>query len=490
MAKLDFGEWLPDLPDNENPGAILVKNCLPLLTSYTEFRELTTFSNALAAAAVGAFTIRDSGGTVNNFAGDSDDLYELTSSTTWSNISKSAGAYSSSFWDFTNFLDRVVATDGSTAVQYYDMNGGSSAFADLPGSPPIAKYVGVVRDFLVLGNIIGSSDVGADGLQWSGFNNTELWIPSLSTQSGFQSLRGTGGEIKRIVPGTEGVIFQENSIQNMVYIGPPTIWRWDEFTTKHGTPSAKSVAWSKDFVFYYSQEGFMQLDRRTKEITPIGENKINEWFLKTVAANEIVNIQSAINRKLNVVLWAFKTSTNNILNNRLLLYNWMSKRWAYAEVDTQFISEFASASSHLDELDTVLGAGGIDTNSISVDSDVFSGGVVSFLGFDGSNKSGTFQGDPLVAEIDTSEFSQEDRMLFVDETRPIVDSIGGTVQVAPLTRNDLNASPNIGSYVGLNSIGSANLRKTSRYHKFRVRVTGGFKHAQRIEFIPEQKGKR
>lgn len=490
MPELQFGEWLPDLPHNKNPGAIEAKNCIPKLTSYEEFKALSAFGSALTDMARGSFWLRSTSGAAFNFAADANHLYLFDGVNTWDDVSKVGNVYNADAWDFVNFQNRVIATDGGASdLQYFDV-GTSTLFADLPGSPPRARVLGVVRDFVLLGNYEIGSEIESGGLAWCGFNNTDLWTPSLSTQSGRRRTRGDGGEVVRIVSGTQGLVFREHGILLVRYVGSPNIFQVDDITSRHGTPAGRSVVWTKDLAFYYSTEGFYQLNRQSLELTAIGTNKVDQWFREHAAAGDIFNVQGSVDRLRNLVFWAFRTSTSSPTFDRIIIYNWATKRWSYAELETEWISEFVSVGYNLDTIGAVLG-GDIDSASINVDSQVYSGGALTLMGFDTSHISSTFDGPALTAEIDTGEHGLEDARGYVNGVRPIVESsTSPTVTVAPVTRNRVQDNPVTGAFKAVNAIGQCDMRVNARYHRYRVRVAGGFTHATRIEFELKKRGKK
>lgn len=491
MAKLAFGEWLPDLPANESTGALLAKNCIPLANSYTQFRGLQSFSSALTGVARGNFWMRSAAGAVFNFAGDATRLYLYDGAAAWTNVSRPATTYSASAWDFISFQDRILATDGGASdIQYYDA-GVSTTFDNLPGSPPRGKVLGVVRDFVLIGNYVIGAEVESGGLAWSGFNNTALWTPLLSTQSGRRRTRGGGGPVQRIVSGTRGLVFRENAVLLVSYVGPPNIFQVDDVTTLHGTPAPRSVTWTEDFAFYYSAEGFYQINRRSLELTPIGAFKVNAWFIDNAAATEIVNMQGTVDRTRNLVYWAFKSSSSSTSFDRILVYNRLAQRWAYAELSVEYIGEFSSVGYNLDTIGAILG-GNIDSTSISVDSAAFAGGGTSLLGFNTSHQAATFSGAALTAEIDTSEYEvAEGRRGYTNGARPVVETtVSSTIDVAPLTRGRTQDNAVLGSYAAVNAIGLVDLRVNARYQRYRVRIAGGFTHAVRIDLPLKSRGRR
>lgn len=491
--ELDFSEWLPDLPAYKNPGALLAKNCIPEAMSYRELRSLQSFASAISGQARGSFWLRSKSGTVFNFAGDAANLYKYNGAGAWSNINKPATTYTAGFWDFVNFKERVICTDGGNGpLQYFDCDTPSTTFLDLPGSPPRCEVLGVCRDFVLLGNYVIGSESESGGYAWSGFNNTELWNPSQATQSGRSRTRGIGGAVKRIVSGSVAYGFHESAIRQISYVGPPTIFRIDDVTVLHGTPAPRSVCWFRDMIYYYSQEGFYELDRTTGQLNAIGESKVDQWFTDNAAVNDITNMMGAVDRVNNLVFWAFRSSTSSVTYDRILIYNRARKRWAYAELSCEFIGEFASTGYNLDTIGAVLG-GNIDSASIPVDSDAYAGGGVALLAFDPSHVSSTFAGPALTAEIDTAEFSADgNARSYTDGVVPIVESVTSpTTQVAPLTRDLIDGNPVLGSFVTKNAIGQCDMRVDARYLRFRVKISGGFTAAKSVKILnPRPRGRR
>ena len=116
---------------------------------------------------------------------------------------------------------------------------------------PIARHVSSVRDFLILGNL--TDDPTA--IHWSGFGNYAIWGHDLSTQTDAQDLPAEAGRIQAMVPGTTGLIFQDFSMTEMEYVGPPVIFKLTEHERERGTPAPKSVVW-------YGSQSVLLLTRR------------------------------------------------------------------------------------------------------------------------------------------------------------------------------------------------------------------------------------
>ena len=471
---IEFGEWLPDLPARNNPGALVATNVIPQLKGYRSLKSLQSFSNALTNVCLGAFWAQDSSNTVNNFAGDVSKLYRLNAGVTWVDETGTSGPYNASNWDFTKFGDRIIAANDQDPLQYWDL-GVSTNFADLPGSPPNAARIATVRNFVMLGDI---PSLGPNFIKWSGYNNSEVWAASLATQSDRSELRGKGGRVQRIVPGKIGIIFQEHAIWRAIYSGPPRIFDIDEDEQARGTPAPNSVTWLGGTIWYYGWDDFYRLDAGVKGSKPIGANRIARWFKNNAAADALDSMRGAVDRRNQLIFWAFKSSSSAPINDKLIVYNWAANKWACAEVDTEVIAEYVSPGFTLDELDVPLSAG-IDIDSIPVESSQYLGGAVNIQAFNSAHQAATFDGSALSATLDTKELDAGNERIIVNGIRPMVESDGSaSVTVALGTRNSLNETPAFSTARAVNPrSGVADMRSNARYNRARIQTTGDFEQA-------------
>lgn len=473
---LPFGEWLPDQADLGNAVQV-VRNAIPQAKSYRSVRSLQVVSDALDSACLGSEWAKASDGTYYVFAGDAGKLY-LLSGTTFSDVSK-AGGYTSTGWEFVIWGSRVIAASLDEPMQYYDL-GTSSLFAALPGSPPKAKHVAVVRDFIVAGNVEDGGTVYPYRLRWSGFNNSEQWASSLAAQSDYQDLYGRGGAIKHITSGETALIFQEHSIRRMTYVGPPLIFRIDEIESDRGLYASNSVAQSGDTVYYYSHDGFFVKQGNNPSI-PIGAEKVDRFFSGDLQADSIDLVYGAIDRRNKMVCWTYPSKTTG--SNRIIVYRWDIKKWGLLDIDAALIVEASSPTYYLDDLDLILGAD-IDTYSINVDSDGYAGGVVSLFAFNASNQLCTFSGDDEKATVETGEM---DGRISVKSVRPLFD---GTGSISAGTRDKQSDNYSYGSPQTENVKGEMNFRTSAKYHRFKAEISGGFDHAQGVEIIYREEGRK
>lgn len=128
-------EFAPDMPAFNARASAKALNVVPrTLTSYGPLQDISPYSSALTNRCQGAAAFLDSSSDVDVFAGDSADLYLLTSaSTSFSAVSNGTHPYtapSDALWSFAQFGQRILAAEINDPIQSYLM-GSSSKFADL-----------------------------------------------------------------------------------------------------------------------------------------------------------------------------------------------------------------------------------------------------------------------------------------------------------------------------------------------------------------------
>lgn len=484
---LPFGEWLPDLPAISNPGSTLALNVMPHQGSFLQMKSLSVTSDALSAACRGAASMSDKDGNTEDYAGDTTKLYRQASNA-WAD--KSGATYTTAatggYWEFLKWGEGVIATNFADAVQYKALGAGTN-FAALGGSPPKARHIGSVRSFVVLGDIDDGTHQPST-IAWSGQNAETSWgNPNPATQSDRQLLSGDGGAVMAVLSGDIGVVMQERSIWTMEYTGPPVVFRLSEVSVGVGTPAARSCVRHGNTIFFFGQDGFYRYDIG-QGLTRIGDKKVDLWFQSRVSKDDYWKITSAIDVPNAKVVWGYPTGAGD--PDELLIYDWTTGQWSYAEQDHQIIYKGRAAGTTLEGLDSISAS--IDALADSLDSDAWKGGALALYGFDTSNKSGAFNGAVKTARLETTELALPDgSTFFCNSTRPLVQGDGsGTNTVYLGTRNLLDANYSFGSGATANSIGEHNFRKAARYMRFRCDIAGGFERAVGVRVNVQSNGVR
>lgn len=430
--RIKLASWTPDTvgdpEDFQAPTQQDTKNVYPAASGYAPVKALAALSTTgLDTKALGAFSAVQTDGTVHTFGGTAAKLL-LLSGTTFSDVSISGGYNCSERWEFAQFGARIIATEIDDAVQYYDL-GSSTLFADLAGSPPKARHIGIVRDFVMLGNTENSSSE----LYWSGFNDSDQWTKG-TNQCDSQTLPD-GGWINAIVGGEVGYVFQDTVIRRVIYVGPPTIFQIDVVQRNRGTDAPASVVDVGDQIYFHDHDGFYKLDKASGGVEPIGYQKFDNWFSSHVDADFSVNITSSFDPANKLIYWSF-VSTDALVTtyaDTALIYNYARGEGAYAKFDHEMLFPALTESLTLEGLSSLYS--NLETVPASLDSRVWTGGAAYAAAFTTGHQLAAFTGDTLAATLSTAYFEGvPGRRSMVTEIRPVCDTSAMTAQITSYER--------------------------------------------------------
>lgn len=466
---IPVSDWLPDQPVfNGSAGEAL--NVIPRARSYGPFASFQAYStNGLTARAQGGGAYRAPNNTIGHYAGDANKLYRLTNGTSW--VDASAYPYSTGTdeqWRFAQFGPLVIAVNGFNPPQKVQIaNNGN--FADLGGSPPIAKYIAIVRDFLFLANL--STD--AQSVQWSAINNAESWVIG-TNQADIQPIPD-GGWIQGIVGGEFALIFSEFAINRFTYIGGSVIFQRDQIASGIGASIPGTVTGFGDRAFCAHRTGFYMIVGG-QEIRPIGAERVNNYFWQNINTSFLYRVTSSIDPENNVYVVSFpNNSSTDGTPNELLIYNWVTDKWSHVLPGNHEIIYNALTAKQWSLEDIGAVYPDIDQLPYSLDSTIWSGTGRLLLGsFDINHKGTLANGPTLQAIVDSTEFQPIDgERSFLRSARPLIEGSSAIIAMKSGIRNHLYQAVDWSSNLSINLSGKASMRRNARYHRLRIKVAYG-----------------
>ncbi len=470
--RIPFNEWLPDQPAIAQSMQDAT-NVVPVASGYAPFPTSENYSNAASEDLLNVGTGKFSSIT-ELFAGSATKLYKFNSATLNLDDVSKVGGYNTSSWDFEQFGDVLLAANNVDKIQAWTVDT-STVFADLAAAAPIAKYVAVIRDFVVAANL--DAGVNPNKVQWSNIADETNWTSGSTSQSDYQIIPD-GGNITGITGGEFGLIFLERSIVRMSYIGSPFFFQFDTISRNLGCKYGGSVTQYGQMSYFLSSDGFYSCDGQS--ITPIGNEKVDRYFYDNVDLNKADKITVAIDPIRKLVVWNYITVSNT---HSLLIYNWQLQRWSQAETTADYIVSAASSGYTLEGLDAF---GTLDTLPASLDSPLWTGGSFLFAGTAGAYIV-TFTGANSTANLITSDIEKGYNSV-VTLGRPQIDT--GTATVAVASRRELDDTITFSSSATTSSEGRASLRSYGRYHRFKVIPSGNWTSAIGIDIDVTPQGNR
>ena len=486
--QVPFGEWLPDQPEHGKQGANVANNVYHAANTYKRFPSLVSYSGSSTTStdSKGAGSFRDNSNTVYNFVATRTNLYQLASGTFTSRKASLTGA-ADDFWTFTQFGEYVIASNGVDQPQYYLM-GTSTNFANLSAiatDNPVFRVSGVVRDFLVAGNITNATN----RIQWSGINDLTTWTAGTS-QSDSQDLPGSGGQVVAITSGEVGYVFRQNQIIRMDYVGGNTVFRLSVISPNRGAMYGRTVCQDNRQIFFYADDGFYQING--DQIMPIGVEKVNRYFDLNLNKAYSDRICAAVDPFNQLAMWLFPstadtTNTTGICD-RIIIYNYATKKWSLAEANASTIfSQFIGA--YTVELMDIISTN-LEKINVALDTDFWSGGQMLLGAVDSDYKAAIFAGSDNESEIETDEIEPNPGLRSnILGIRPIVNA-ASTVTVK--TRERLQDTATESSSATTVTSGINPVRESGRFIRANVKIASGvnYDHAQGVDLALARAGVR
>jgi hypothetical protein len=449
-------------------------NVVPQQVGYGPFPEAAVYSSAASQPLLSSFA-GVYGNTLVLFAGGATKLFKFNDLTTALTDVSKAGSYTSTDgWEFAQFGNIVIAANNEDKLQAWNLTS-STAFADLSVNAPIAKFVTVVRDFVVAANI--GSGTNPSKVQWSDLNDETDWLPGPTSQSDFQEM-SDGGNITGLTGGEFGLVLMERAIARMTYSGSPYFFQFDIISRGLGCIESGSVAQYGSTTFFLSDNGFYSCNGQTLE--PIGAEKVDRFFLDDADQAALSQMSATIDPLRKLVVWEYR---NNNQQNGLLIYNWQVKRWSYAVTTADYLSTAATPALTLEALDAF---GTVDSITTSFDSRVWVGGKATLAGIRG-NSIITFTGGNTGAEIATGDIELSQNSM-VGVIKPIVDQGSCNAQIA--SRRGLNDDINYSATSIQNADGRCPVRSSGRFHRIKLLPTGDWTAAVGMDIEAATQGNR
>jgi hypothetical protein len=475
-TKLTFGEWMPD--QTGLSGSLTdAKNVVSQAIGYGPLPSPVSFSSAAAENLTSLYAGKAPDGTTYSFAAGASKIYTVGASGTLTQVNTGLTTGTNDRVRFTQFGKTVIACNNAEKLKSWVL-GTSSTFSDVAANAPIAKFITVVRDFVVCANTFETTQQQYR-VRWSAINDETDWTENVNTQSDYQDIPD-GGQIVGIRGGEFGLVLLERSISRMTYVGTPFIFQFDNISRNKGCMVAGSIAQYQGITFFLSDDGFYLCDGQN--VTPIGAEKVDRFFIEDASDSDYGTMSAAVDPIRKLVIWNYK-SVNGTRN--LLIYNFKTQKWTYADANTDYLAEASTSSVTLEQLDSISNS--IDALTSSLDSRLYVGGKY-FLGGTSGAYVMTYTGANLTGYISTGDLDIGANSV-VTLARPIIDNGSATVAIA--SRTLLDQGVNYGTAIAASSENRVPLRSAGRYHRLRVTPTGAdWKNAVSVDVDVTPQGVR
>jgi len=412
----------------------------------------------------------------------------------WTDISGSAyNVPPTELWSFAQFGSKLVAVNINNAPQVVDVDAGGN-FAALLGSPPRAGHVAAIGDFLFLSRLAagttgtgpGTATVNNRCLVWSGINNIEIWTPgtSLCDMQEFPD----GGPVQGVAGAEIGYVVQDRTIRTMQFLPGDTtfIFNFSRALHDRGCVSKYGFTSIGNVLYFVAEDGFYSASGQ--QITPIGADKVNEWFIdpnhSDITRRDVIHCIAGVNKPR--IVWVYHASSASPMYDKQIIFDWSNGRWAKASVPAQIWGLISSVGLDLDTTGTEYQDILLDSAAHELDSFAYIGGRPSIGAIDPDGFLATLAGPNLPATMETAEVHLvPGRRAFVDEVYPLDDAASDAPgSISNGTRETLQSgAPFWSPPVPIEpAVGSAFVMTSARLHRFRrsIPYASTWTHAQGV----------
>jgi hypothetical protein len=385
---LTFGSWWPDTDGPNQKDAqgryimTMAKNVYPSVGGYKPVFSLANYNTGTAITGViGGAIARSSSGAWSVFIGTQTKLYKYNSATgNFDDYTRvSGGAYNvpvGDIWSACQFGSKVIFCNFNDNPQVIDIDTGATAFADLTGTPPKARYCGVVGDFVFLACL----NSNPRKVRNSAINDTTGW--TIGTNLCDEQELPDGDDVTGFAGGEFGWVVQQHAVRRAVFQpGFDQAFRFERVERERGSIAKYSVVGVRDTIFYLADDGFYSLG--PAGLKPIGHQRINQWFISNTDQARKFSIIGFSDQTAPRVYWACYASSASTYFDRVLVYDWDVDDFSFLDQQAQFWFRGVTAGTTLEGLNIY---GSLDFFSVpsvgsgpgipySLDSPAWQGGI-------------------------------------------------------------------------------------------------------------------
>jgi hypothetical protein len=491
---VQWGEWRPDIATTDTQFSVDVDNVFAATNAYMPVPDLEPFGGVVppppsTEKVVGLTSARTTTGEWKIYAGTPSKLYTWTFIAGWTEVGSGYHVGEGELWSFAQFGKFLIAVNIGDPPQACDVDAGGT-FANLGGSPPTAHNVRVIGDFVFLGGLVSNRRK----IMWSGVNDHTSWVPGINLCD--EQEMPEGGSVQGVSGDKVGYIVQDRAIRTLQFMPGDTtfIFSISKVVYDRGSVSEYGFVSIGDTLYFLADDGFYALTG--PNLTPIGHEKVNEWFL----ANSDIGRRNLVQCFLAVrpyICWPYHSSSASPMYDKVMVYNWSNQRWTKVSVMARMWATAATIALDLDTTGPEPGDEWLDSPPAPLppdapqplDSFAYVGGRPLIAAIDVNGNLSTLTGPNLQATMESAEHHPVPGMrALVGDVYPLSDAAEGVIYNG--YRERLQDPVQWTQAYPIEVTGSAAIYNSSRLHRFRQIIprASAWKNAQGLLVDAQQDG--
>jgi len=232
----------------------------------------------------------------------------------------------------------LAATSGGVAITTSGSQSGTHYI--LPNGVPVTALTGatavpIIQNFIFVSDI--SRFVFAFGcnqaaettqdpmlIRWSDQESVVDWSPSITNQAGYVRLSHGAEIITAIQTRQEIIVWTDSTLYSLQYLGPPYVWGTQLLGDNISILGQNAAAQASGVVYWMGTDKFYSYDGRVNTLNC----DLLKFIYQDINLTQNQQVFASTNEGFNEV-WFFYCSTNSIVIDKYVVYNYQEKVWYY-----------------------------------------------------------------------------------------------------------------------------------------------------------------
>lgn len=228
----------------------------------------------------------------------------------------------------------IVTSGSQSGNQFVSPRGINSAAIGDAYTPVIQNYI-IVSDASRFVIVFGTNDPDAEDpnaidpmlIRWSQQEDPFVWQPLATNQAGSARLSHGSKIITAIQTRQEIVVFTDQSLYSLQYLGPPFVWGTQLLGDNISVMGPNAATLASGIVYWMGRDKFYIYDGRVQTLNC----DLRKYIFQDINAGQNEQICCGTNEGFNEVWW-FYCSLNSTEINKYVVYNYVENVWYYGSM--------------------------------------------------------------------------------------------------------------------------------------------------------------
>ena len=238
-------------------------------------------------------------------------------------------------WSQFNFGEDLVFGPRGGGIYYWDASSGTNTRAVNLTTIGGASDVPTVQSFLLVSDVsrfvlaFGCNELGSAAqdpmlIRWSDQENAANWTPAATNQAGGLRLSRGSEIISAIQSRQEVVVFTDNAVYALQYLGPPAVWGATLLGDNTSIVSQNAATIASGVTYWMGVDKFYKYDGRVQTL----RCDLRQHIFSNINKDQYAQVFAGTNEGFNEVWW-FYCSAGSFVVDQYAVYNYLEDIWYY-----------------------------------------------------------------------------------------------------------------------------------------------------------------